>query len=231
MAQLIIPAKDGGSFSAYVAYPATLPTPAVIVIQEIFGVNHVMRDKCDWLAANGYIALCPDLFWRIEPGIELTDRSEEEWARAFSLFQRFDVDKGVEDLKAAKHTLRGHADCTGKVGAIGYCLGGKLAYLFSTRSDIDASVGYYGVGIGALLPEAPSIQSSLMLHIAEEDEYVSKEEQKSIKNALNGHSQVTLHTYPGMNHAFSRPGGKHYDAQNAALADKRTLAFLKDQLC
>ena len=230
MSEITIPSKDGGSFQAYIAMPDALPAPAVIVIQEIFGVNDGMKQKCDWLASKGFIAVCPDLFWRIEPGIVLTDKTDEEWARAFDLFQKFDVDKGIEDIKATKHVLRGHANANGKVGAMGYCLGGKLAYLTSTRSDIDVSVGYYGVGLGDMLDEAENISTSLMLHIAEEDEYVSKEEQEKVKSKLSGNNQVTIHSYPGMDHAFSRVGGAHYNEEAATLADNRTIEFLKGNL-
>ncbi|MCB9990189.1 MAG: dienelactone hydrolase family protein [Rhodospirillales bacterium] len=227
---IIIPSKDGGSFSAYIAMPEKKPAPAIIVAQEIFGVNKGLRDKCDWLAEQGFIAVCPDLFWRIEPGIELTDQSEAEWARAFELFNAFDIDQGIEDLRAVHHVLKGHADCTSKVGCIGYCLGGKLAYLMATRSTVEASVSYYGVGLDALLDEAGSIANPLMLHIAEEDEFVSKDAQEKIKAGLADNPHVTLHSYEGLNHAFTRVGGKHYDAQGAALADERTLAFLHHTL-
>lgn len=228
--EIQIPAKDGGSFMAYIAMPAQTPAPAIVVAQEIFGVNQGLRDKCDWLAQQGFIAVCPDLFWRIEPGIQLTDQSEEEWARAFELFNAFDVDKGIEDLRAAEHTLKGHADCNGKVGCIGYCLGGKLAYLMAARSGVDASVGYYGVGLDELLDEANNIQKPLMLHVAEEDEFVPKDAQEKIKAGLGGNAMVSLHSYPGLDHAFTREGGKHYDADGAKLADGRTLDFLKANL-
>ncbi len=230
MTYITIPAKDGGNFKAYIAMPDTTPAPAVIVIQEIFGINNVMREKCDWLATQGYIAICPDLFWRIEPGIELTDQTDAEWARAFELFQAFDVDKGIEDLRAAKHTMRGHADCTGKVGCLGYCLGGKLAYLMAARSKIDTSIGYYGVGIQDLLDEATNIEKPLLLHIAEKDEYTDAQAQEKIKSILSGNNHVTIYSYPGMDHAFSRPGGVHYDKAAATLADERSLNFLKDNL-
>ncbi len=230
MSTITIPTRDGDSFNAYIAMPAQLPAPVIIVIQEIFGINHVMREKCQWLASQGYIAVCPDLFWRIEPGIELTDKTEEEWARAFELFNSFDIDKGVDDLRATKHTMRGHAHSNGKVGAIGYCLGGKLAYLFSTRGKIDASVGYYGVGIANLLDEANNITTPLMLHIAQEDEFVPKEEQQKMRDHLGNNQWITLHDYPDQNHAFSRTGGKHYNKDAATLADARTLEFLKEHL-
>jgi carboxymethylenebutenolidase len=228
MSEIQIPAKDGsGAFSAYIAFPEVTPAPAVIVIQEIFGVNQELRDKCDLLAKEGFIAICPDLFWRMEPGVELTDQTEEEWEKAFNFFNNFDVDLGVEDLAATSHTIKGHADCTGKVGCIGYCLGGKLAYLMAARTSIDASVSYYGVGLDELLSEADTISNPLMLHIAEEDEYVSKDAQTIIKDGLKGHPAITIHSYPGANHAFARGGGVHYNEALAVEANNRTDEFIK----
>ena len=146
-----VTAKDRGSFQAYVATPGRANAPALVVIQEIFGVNQVMRDLTDSFAAMGYLAICPDLFWRIEPGVDITDRSEAEWQKAFDLFGKFDVDAGVADLIATLEHARALPGCTGKAGSVGYCLGGKLAYLMATRSTADANVSHYGVGIDALI--------------------------------------------------------------------------------
>ena len=230
MPEQTIPSKDGQSFNAYVAMPQTLPAPVIIVIQEIFGVNEGVRKKCDDFAAKGYIAVAPDLFWRLEPNVQLTDKTEAEWAKAFDLFQRFDVDTGVEDLRATEHTFRGHAQSNGMVGCVGYCLGGKMAYLMATRSHIDVSVGYYGVNIDALLGEATAIKKPLMLHIAEEDKFVDKDAQKKIIDGLTGNPHVTLHSYPGVNHAFTRVGGEHFDEAAATLANNRTDDFLAAHL-
>ncbi len=219
-----------GAFSAYVARPAAARAPAVVVIQEIFGVNRVMREVCDRLAAAGYLAVCPDLFWRLEPNVDITDQTQAEWDKAFDLMNRFDVEQGVEDIRAAIDQLRGSDGCNGKVGAVGYCLGGRLAYLTATRTDSDASVGYYGVGIENYLAEAERLAHPLMLHIAEEDSFVPKPAQALITGALKDHPQVTLHGYPGCDHAFARPAGAHYDATAAAQADARTLAFFKQHL-
>ncbi len=230
MTGIIVPSKDGGQFSAYLAEPDSTPAGTVIVIQEIFGVNAGIRGKCDWLASEGFLALAPDLFWRLEPNVQLTDKTQEEWERAFDLMNRFDVDQGIEDLKAAKHILHGHAHGNGKVGCLGYCLGGKLAYLLACRSDIDASIGYYGVGLEELTGEASNMTGALMLHIAGEDKFVPKEAQEKIHAALDGQESITLHDYPGMDHAFTRQGGDHYDEEKAALADTRSIAFLKEHL-
>ena len=219
-----------GAFAAYVAAPAQTPAPAIVVIQEIFGVNQVMRDICDDLAAQGYLAVCPDLFWRIEPGVDITDQSEAEWKKAFELMNAFDVDQGVRDLRAVIDTVRGHQACSGKVGAVGYCLGGLLAFLTATRTDADASVSYYGVGIEQRTAEAERLANPLMMHIAENDQFVPKAAQELILGALKNHPQIQIHTYPGRDHAFARKGGEHYDAADAEAANARTAAFFQTHL-
>ena len=228
---MTISAKDeSGEFSAYVAMPGHTPAPAIIVIQEIFGVNEEMRKKCDEFAKQGYVAISPDLFWRLEPGVELTDKTDEEWEKAFDLMGRFNTDKGVEDIQATIDAARAHDDVGETVGTVGYCLGGKLAYLSATRTDADANVGYYGVQIDEILDEADNITKPLLLHVAEEDEFVSKEAQEKMKEALETHSKVDIHFYPGVNHAFARIGGKHYDDFAATSANQRTKEFLATHL-
>ncbi len=227
--RLTIKTPDG-EFSAYVARPAAAKAPAVVVIQEIFGVNAVMREITDGLAAAGYLAICPDLFWRIEPGIDITDQSKEEWDKAFQLFNAFDADKGVEDLQATIDVIRKDAGCNGKVGSVGYCLGGKMAYLTATRTDVDAAVSYYGVGLDSLTAEAEKITRPLLMHVATEDGFVPKEAQAAIHAALDNHPQITIHDYEGRDHAFARVGGDHYHAADAALANQRTLDFFKANL-
>ncbi|HMB78193.1 MAG TPA: dienelactone hydrolase family protein [Kiloniellaceae bacterium] len=229
MPDITITAGDE-SFGAYIALPQTTPAPGIVVAQEIFGVNKVMRDICDWLASEGFIACCPDIFWRIEPGIQLTDQSDAEWKRAFELFSLFDVDKGIEDLKATLAQVRAHPDCTGKVGSIGYCLGGKLAFLMATRSDADCNVSYYGVGLDELVGESGAIAKPLLLHVASEDQFFPKEAQEKLKAGVAGNPLVTCQVYEGNDHAFARIGGAHYDAEAAALANGRSLDLLRESL-
>jgi carboxymethylenebutenolidase len=219
-----------GEFGAYVAEPARTPAPAIVVIQEIFGVNAVMRETTDRFAAHGYLAVCPDLFWRMEPGIDITDQSEAEWKRAFELFNAFDVEAGIRDLDATIEAVRKDPRCNGKVGAVGFCLGGLLAYLTATRTESDASVAYYGVGLERYTAEAEKLVNPLLLHIAEEDQFTPKPARDLILTALKNHRQIVIHTYPGRDHAFARPGGEHYDAADAALAESRTLDFFKRNL-
>lgn len=230
MGETITIRTPDGDFDAYLARPAAADAPAIVVIQEIFGVNAVMRAVCDDLAAAGFNALCPDLFWRIEPGIDITDHSEAEWKRAFELFNAFDVELGMKDIAAAVGHARHLPGANGKVGAVGFCLGGLLAYLTMTRTDADAGVGYYGVGIENRLAEADRLAAPLMLHIAEEDQFTPKPAQQMILAALKNHPQITIHSYPGRDHAFARVGGEHYDAADAGLANSRTLAFFRKTL-
>jgi carboxymethylenebutenolidase len=219
-----------GSFGAYLASPSTGHGPGIVVIQEIFGINKVVRDIADGFAARGYFALAPDLFWRLEPGVQLTDKSDAEWQRAFGLMQKFNPDTGVADIQASIAHLRGLSGASGKVGAVGYCLGGLLAYLTAARTDCDASVGYYGVNIDQKLDEAHNIKTPLMLHIAAKDQFAKPEAQKKIIDALSKNPLVTIHVYPEMDHAFAREGGAHYDKACADLANGRTSTFFKRHL-
>lgn len=218
--------KDG-AFSAYVAVPKNKAAPSILVIQEIFGVNQVMRDICDGLAADGYWAVCPDLFWRIAPDIDITDRTDAEWEKAFSYFKTFNVDTGLEDIAATVAWIRSAG--AGKVGAVGYCLGGLLAYLTACRTDVDASVAYYGVGIDGYLGEAAKVKKPTMLHIAEEDGFMSKESQAKIKAALKP-PLFAIHSYPGRDHAFARAGGKNWNDADARTANARTMDFFAKTL-
>jgi carboxymethylenebutenolidase len=228
MAEWIDVQGSDGNFRAYVARPSGTPTAAIVVIQEIFGVNAVMRHKADWLAGEGYLAIAPDLFWRLEPGIDITDQTEAEWAKAMDYMKRFDVDSGVRDIQATISAARGMG--VSKVGAVGYCLGGLLAFLTATRTDSDASVSYYGVNLPKFLEEDAGIKKPLMLHIAGKDGFVPKEAQEEIAKRLGGNPKVRLHTYAERDHAFTREGGKNYDAADAAIADGRTVAFFKEHL-
>ena len=226
--EITIDAADGGGFIGYLSTPASGSGPGVVVIQEIFGVNDVMRSITDKVAEAGYMALCPDLFWRQQPGIQITDQSEEEWARAFELFQGFDLEKGVADLSSTIETLRATQGCSGRVGTVGFCLGGRLAFLAASRTKADASVGFYGVALHEHADE--TVNRPLMLHIACEDEYGPKEVQEAVHKALDGNPKVIIHDYPGQDHAFARVGGAHYDQAAADTAWERTFGFLKDNL-
>jgi carboxymethylenebutenolidase len=235
MAEITVAAKTpspkfGASFMAYLATPPAGKGPGIVLIQDIFGVNQVMRDLADGYAKQGYVVACPDIFWRQQPRVSITDQTDAEWQQAFGFFKGFDFALGVEDLTVTLDTLRKHAACTGKVGAVGYCLGGNLAFQMACKSSSDGSVGYYGVGIENMLDQAGGIKKPLMLHIAEKDEYCPPPAQAKVKGALAGNTLATIHSYPGQDHAFARVGGKHYDKASADLANGRTAAFFRNTL-
>jgi len=227
--EINIPCKDG-SMMGYLSLPKSGSGPGVVVMQEIFGVNQVMRDITDMFAAEGFVALCPDLFWRIEPNINITDKSKAEWDRAFSLFGKFDRDAGVHDISATIACLRAIKGCNGKAGTVGFCLGGLLAYLSATRTGTDASVGFYGVSIPDFLAESKNISTPLMLHIAGKDGFVPPAAQDAMHKSLDGNKLCTLYDYPDQDHAFARMGGEHYDDGAAKQALSRTVGFFKTHL-
>lgn len=229
MANITIAGADG-SFDAYIAKPKSGSGPGLLLIQEVFGINGFMRAAADRLAGEGFVVVAPDLFWRIKPGIQLDPDVEAEFNQALNLFGTFDQDKGIEDLQATLTHMRALPEVTGKVGCSGYCLGGRLTYMMAARSDIDASVGYYGVGIEQLLDEKDKIKKPLMLHIAEEDGFVPKAAQAQIHAGLDNHPCITLHDYAGVDHGFARAGAHAYDEPAAKLADQRTAEFLHKNL-
>jgi carboxymethylenebutenolidase len=225
-----IPTLEGDAqFGAYIAQPQDAPRGAIIVIQEIFGVNPGIRQKCDKLAAEGYLAVAPDLFWRLQPAVSLDPDVESEFATALDLMGKFNQDAGIRDIEATIHHIRRTLGVA-KVGCVGYCLGGRLAFMTAARTDIDASVGYYGVGIDGLLGEKHAIAHPLMLHIPTADGFVPRETQAAMHEGLDDHPKVTLHDYDGLDHGFATEHGKRRNEEAANLADSRTAAFFAEHI-
>jgi len=226
-----IPTLAGdGNFTAYRAVPAGTPKAAIVVIQEIFGVNAGIRRKCDTLAEAGYLAIAPDLFWRLEPGIELDPDIKPEFDRALELMGQFDQDKGIADIEASIRAARAELGDRGKVGVVGYCLGGRLAFMTAARTDVDASVGYYGVGIEGLLGEKNAIAHPVLLHVPEEDHFVDKDAQAAMHAGLDDHPKVTIYDYAGEDHGFATEFGERRSDASAKLADERTAEFFAEHL-
>ncbi|QQN75437.1 dienelactone hydrolase family protein [Croceicoccus sp. YJ47] len=216
-------------FAAYVAKPAGNPKAAMIVIQEIFGVNDGIRKKCDDWAAKGYLAIAPDLFWRVEPGVETSWDDEDERQKAFDMMGKNNPDRNVEDIEATIRWLRAERNIA-KVGAVGFCLGGKIAYMTAARTDVDATVGYYGVAIDEMLDEKEAIAKPLMLHIPTADDFVGPDAQARMHAGLDDHPKVTLHDYEGLGHGFATADGSRRDEDAAMLADRRTDEFFAQHL-
>jgi carboxymethylenebutenolidase len=222
---------QGGTFAAYIARPKTSPAPAVVVLQELFGVNADIRQTCDELAEQGFLAVAPDLFWRQEPGVDLNVTSEADWQHGLRLYGAYDRDTGAKDIKDTVDAVRNLPECDGKVAVLGYCLGALMAFLTAVRyRGVDAAVAYHGGDTEKYLGEVGGLCAPLLMHLAEEDEFISKAAQAEIKAALATKSNTTVYSYPGQNHAFSRHNGAHYNAAAAALANERTSEFLQQQL-
>src|SRR5271156_1102260 len=221
---------QGGGFAAYVARPKTSPAPAVVVLQELFGVNPDIRKTCDELAEQGFIAVAPDLFWRQEPGVDLSVTSEVDWQHGLRLNQAYDRDAGARDVKDSVEVVAKLPECTGKVAVLGYCLGGIMTFLTAVRYGVAAAVAYHGGDTEKYLGEIDGLHAPLLMHLAEEDEFISKSAQADIKAALAKKPSTTVYSYPGQNHAFTRHNGAHYNAAAAALANGRTSKFLPQHL-
>ena len=227
--RISIEGRDG-AFSAYITRPKTLPAPAVVVLHEVFGVNSDIRKTCGELTEQGFIAVAPDLFWRQEPGVDLSVTSEPDWQHGLRLYQAYDRDAGARDIKDTTDVVAKLPGCIGKVAVLGYCLGGLMTFLTAVRYSVDAAVVYHGGDTEKYLGEANGLDAPLLMHLAEEDEFISKAAQAEIKAALASKPNVTVYSYPGQHHAFARHNGEHYNAAAAALANGRTREFLNQQL-
>ncbi|HET7160799.1 MAG TPA: dienelactone hydrolase family protein [Burkholderiales bacterium] len=224
-----VPLRDG-VMSAYLAVPDRTPVGAVIAIMEIWGVNHTMREHAREFARAGFVCLVPDLFWRQEPGVELSDGNPEDVKKAFDLYYDFDYDLGVQDMEDTRRYLAILPECNGRVGAVGYCLGGKLCYLMCCRTDIDCAVAYYGTYIEHHIREAKNLHRPFMLHMALKDRWVQAEVNELLERRLAPNPLVTLHKYPGADHAFARQGGKTWSKPEADRALALSVEFFSKHL-
>ena len=227
--QIVIQSPDG-TFNAYISRPARVPAPVVVVLQELFGVNADIRATCDELAAQGFIAVAPDLFWRQEPGVDLDVRSEADWQHGLRLYAAYDRDAGAKDIMETVRLAAELPGSTGRIALQGYCLGALMAFIVAARYDVDAAVAYHGADTEKYLGESGRLGAPLLMHLGEEDEFISKTAQAQIKAVLSKKPNATVFSYPGQRHAFSRHNGMHYDAAAAALANGRTSEFLNRQL-
>jgi carboxymethylenebutenolidase len=227
--RITIEGQDG-TFNAYIARPTIMPAATVVVLQELFGVNADIRKTCDELAKQGFVAVAPDLFWRQEPGIDLNVTSEADWQHGLRLYQAYDRDAGVRDIQDTLKAVANLPECTGKIGVQGYCLGALMTFLTAVRAQVNAAVAYHGADTEKYLGEVQNLHAPLLMHLGQEDEFISKAAQAQIKAALAGKANATVYSYPGQRHAFARHNGTHYNAAAAALANGRTSEFLQREL-
>jgi carboxymethylenebutenolidase len=219
-----------GSFSAYVARPDARHTPVIVVLQEVFGVNSDMRATCQELADRGYIAICPDLFWRQEPGLDLSHWTDAEWKKGLELYNAYNLDTGVSDVADTIAVARSIDGGSGKVEVMGFCLGGLMTFLTAARRDADGAVAYYPGSAEKHAEEAAAVSIPMIVHLGEEDEFISKDAQQKMKDVFAGNSEVKIYSYPGCSHALAHHTGVHYDASAARIANERTWAFFDQKL-
>lgn len=224
-----IDAGGGERYDGYLALPRAGKGPGVVIVQEIFGVNAHIRSVAEQYALAGYVALAPDIFWRMERRVELGYEGADR-DKALALLKAIDVEKTVTDLGAAADTLRALPEATGKIGAVGFCFGGQLAYLMAARGAVDAAVAYYGGGIQNKLDEADKVRVPMLFHYAEHDTSIPQTAIAQVKQRFAARSNAQFHDYPGVGHGFNCSDRSAYDQHASALAHGRTLVFLSSNL-
>lgn len=223
-----------GDFEAFCALPETSPAPAVLVFQEVFGINDNIRGLAGQLAEAGYLALAPDVFWRTAPRFERKD--ESGLTDGMAHLQQLDFDGLVPaDLTATLAHVLAMPQCNGRVGGVGFCLGGTLAYLFAATARVDGrgpdvAVSYYGSGVDRMLDKAERVECPVLFHYGAQDQFIPEEQIDAVERAFAGRSDVVLHRYAA-GHAFSNwDAPTFYDEQAANTAWPRTLDFLAEHL-
>jgi len=224
-----IQAEDGKSFKGYLSLPPTGSGPGLMIIQEIWGVNAHIRAVADQYASNGYVVLAPDVFWRSEPGVDL-DYNETDTKKAYGLMNSLDNAQATQDLDKAAQALRALPECTGKVGIVGFCMGGRLAYLSAANGSVDAAVAYYGGGIDKFLDQADKVKCPILFHYAEKDAHIPPTAVSAIKAAFANASNASFEVHPDTDHGFNCWGRPSYNQKTAALAHGQSLAFLSKVL-
>ncbi len=224
-----IKTTDNKEFSGYLSKPPSGKGPGLLLVQEIFGINSHIREVADLYAQEGFVVLAPDLFWRVQPGVELGYNSED-FAKGLDLYGKLDMNQALSDLSDAINTLKELPAVAGKVGAVGYCLGGNISYRLASRGKVDAAVSYYGGGIDQALDEAKNLHCPLLMHFADLDKYISADAVKNISTSLANKPAVKIYTYSNVDHGFNCDQRSTYNRQAAMLAYSRSAAFLHKHL-
>lgn len=230
MSEIISYAMDGGSIGLHVEHPQADTAPAVVVLHEVFGINDDVRATCRELAERGYMAICPDLYWRIAPGFSLSRWTEADMPRINQLYTEFDRDLAAQDIAEVLAFSRSIQGTSGRAALLGYCMGGLMAFLTTARYGADATVVYYPGQAETYLNEADRVSTPMIVHLGEADEYILPEARRAIADAFATNPAVAVHSYPGCGHAFARHGGDRYDPAAAALANERSWTFLDTHL-
>ena len=218
-----------GKFGAYLAIPHTRKGPGIVLIQEIFGVNEHIRSVAEQYAADGYLVLVPDLFWRNGHRIELT-YDEAGWKRAVELMNATDIDKAQKDIELTIDALKAQPGLDGGIASIGYCFGGLLSYLTAANGLVDMAIAYYGGGIQNQLDRADEIQVPLLMHFGEKDSHIPLEAVEQIAERFENNENVEIVVYPEAEHGFNCSHRDSYNQRSAAEAHGNSLIFLGMEL-
>ena len=219
----------GETFDAYVSLPPTGKGPGVLLIQEIFGVNEHIRAVADQYAADGYCVIAPDIFWRDEKRLDL-NYDQPGFEKGLALLGKMDIDQVAKDLKASVATIRKHKACTGKVGSVGFCMGGLLSFVAAAETGVDTAVCYYGGGIHQQLSRAKKIKCPVLFHFAENDGYIPADAVAAVRKAMAGRDNVRIVVHPGVDHGFNCWRRPSWDQVTAARARGQSLVHLSESL-
>jgi carboxymethylenebutenolidase len=209
--EITIKAHDGGSFQAYVAFPKTTPAPAIIIIPSIFGTDDEMKAQVERYADEGYIAMCPEIFWRVAPGV-LDHHDDAQRAKAQDRMKRFDVEKGVDDMQAMVDWLKANKEYSGKFAVAGFCFGGRYALLAAARLGASAAVSFHGTAMGKHLDDCKNVTCPVSFHFGDSDHSVPMSEVEAVRDALKHNAKADIGIYAGVGHGFSSPSRPSYNA-------------------
>ncbi|TME99973.1 MAG: dienelactone hydrolase family protein [Chloroflexi bacterium] len=225
-----ITTHDGGRMPGYFALPASGGGPGLMVLQEIFGITEYLKQRARDLAALGYVALVPDLYWRLASNVSLPEDTQEGLQQAIGYVQKLDEPRAVDDAVAALEYLRGLPETGSKAGVLGFCMGGRLAYRVGVATDPDVIVSYYGSGIAGQLDDAGRIDGPIIFHFGTADTYLPVEEAEAIRQAFSGHPGAEVYLHEGAGHAFDNPSPMFHHHEASLEAWPQTTAFLKRHL-
>ena len=220
-----IDTNNGNAFRGYLSLPPAGSGPAIVLIQEIWGVNSHIRAVADQYALDGYVVLAPDVFWRLKPGVDLT-YDDAGSAQAFDYMKKLDFPMAVQDLTRAVSMLRGMPEVTGGVASLGFCMGGLLSYLCAANAGVDAAVCYYGGGIDSQLDQAAKVTCPILFHFAEKDHYITKSAVDAVRGAFGNARNAVIETYPDVDHGFNCWERPSYNQKASAVAHGMSLSFL-----
>ena len=224
---VMVKTHDGSEMPAFLAMPESGRGPGIVILQEIFGITDYLKRRARDLAELGYVALVPDLFWRVGSNVNIAEDTQEGLQEAFGYLQKMDEAQAVDDVVAALEYLRARPETGGQAGVLGFCMGGRIAYKVAAASEPDVVVSYYGSGIGSLLSDASRVRSPILFHFGASDAYLPASEAEEIRSAFSGKRDAQVEMHAGAGHAFDNPWPMFHHADASREAWPQTAEFLR----